>query len=602
MEPIMKQKELKNRSQTPLADTWDTTTIFNDDSAFERAFEAVVDMLPRAAVFQGKLAEHADTLKQALDFRNEIVLKVEHLYSYAHLNSDTDTSDSLYQGLQSRARELYSKVGAALSFYDAELLSADETLLQSYLNETGLAVYKHEFDILFSRRPHILSLSEENLLAKAGNVLSASAQTFSILNNADLKFPMVRDEDGNEVQLSHGRYSMFLESKDREVRKNAFKAMYESFGQFRNTFASTLSSTVKEHTFLADVRHYPSARAYALDKNHIPETVYDALVKAVNERLPLLHRYVALRKRALNLDEVRMYDLYTPMVEDVELKFTYEEAQQVVLEALSVLGEEYVSLLKKAFESRWIDPYENISKRSGAYSSGTYGTSPFILLNWQDNLDNVYTLAHELGHSMHSYYTRANQPFIYGDYSIFVAEVASTTNENLLTAYLLKKYTEPKIRAYILNHYLDGVKGTIYRQTQFAEFEHRIHQADQEGIALTPDWLSEEYAKINRKYYGDVMSYDDEIQMEWARIPHFYYNYYVYQYATGFSAASALSAKILHDGAPAVSAYLDYLKAGSSDFPIEVLKKAGVDMTSNQPTIDTLDVFAQRLTELEEVL
>ncbi|MGB7594713.1 MAG: oligoendopeptidase F [Erysipelotrichaceae bacterium] len=598
----MKQNKLETRAMTPIADTWDTTTIFKNDEAFEKAFADLAAMLPEAEKFQGRLAESADTLKKALDYRNDVVLRVEHLYSYAHLNSDVDTSDSQYQGLQSRARELYSKVGAALSYYEAELLAADEKTVRGYLEDKSLTLYKHEFEILFSRRPHILSLAEENLLAKAGNVLSASSQTFAILNNADIKFPLVKDENGVEVQLSHGRYSMFLESKDREVRKGAFKAMYETYGQLRNTFASTLSSAVKEHSFLADVRHFDSPRHQALFGNHIPESVYDSLVEAVNDRLPLLHRYVALRKRALKLDEVRMYDLYTPMVEDVELKFTYEEAQQVVLEALSVLGEEYGSLLKKAFESRWIDPYENIGKRSGAYSSGTYGTSPFILLNWQDNLDNVYTLVHELGHSMHSHYTRNYQPFIYGDYSIFVAEVASTTNENLLTDYLLKKYTEPKIQAYILNHYLDGVKGTIYRQTQFAEFEHLIHQADQQGIALTPDWLSEEYDKINRKYYGEGMAYDDEIKLEWARIPHFYYNYYVYQYATGFSAASALSAKILREGAPAVKAYIDYLKAGSSDFPIDVLKKAGVDMNTNQPTIDALDVFAQRLAQLEKVL
>ncbi|TFG83366.1 MAG: oligoendopeptidase F, partial [Erysipelotrichales bacterium] len=325
----MKQKELKPRVETPLANTWDTTTIFSNDDAFEKAFSALVELLPQATEYQGKLAESPTMLRKAMDYRNDIVLRAEHLYSYAHLNSDVDTSDSHYQGLQSRARELYSKVAATLSFYDAELLAADEDKLRGYLKEKDLTDYRHEFDILFSRRPHILSLAEENLLAKAGNVLSASAQTFSVLNNADIKFPMVKDENGIDVQLSHGRYSMFLESKDREVRKNAFKAMYETFGQLRNTFASTLSSNVKEHTFMADVRHFDSPRHRALFGNHIPETVYDALIQAVNDRLPLLHRYVALRKRALKLDDVRMYDLYTPMVDDVELKFTYEEAQRV---------------------------------------------------------------------------------------------------------------------------------------------------------------------------------------------------------------------------------------------------------------------------------
>ena len=598
----MKQKELLKRSDVPVQDTWDTTTIFADDDAFETAFKEVESLLGEAETFQGRLAESAETLIAALDYRNTLIQKVEHLYTYAHLNSDVDTSNSLYQGLQSRGRTLYAKVASALSFYESELLAADETILKQYLQEPGLKVYQHEFEILFRRRPHILSQAEESLLAKASDVLSASSQTFSILNNADLKLPMVKDDEGNEVQLSHGRYGMFMESKHREVREGAFKAMYATYGQFRNTFASTLSSTVKQHGFSADVRHFASARNAALTSNHIDESVYDALVEAVNQRLPLLHRYVQLRKHVLKLDDVRMYDLYVPMVDDIDLKFTYEEAKEIVLDALSVLGDDYVGLLKKAFESRWIDPYENIGKRSGAYSSGSYNTDPYILLNWQDNLDNVYTLAHELGHSMHSYYTRSNQPFIYGDYSIFLAEVASTTNENLLTDYLLKKYDDPKIRAYILNHYLDGVKGTIYRQTQFAEFEHLIHVADQNGTALTADWLSEQYEAINRKYYGDGMVYDEEIRLEWARIPHFYYNYYVYQYATGFSAASALSAKILSGGQPAVDAYLNYLKAGSSDFPIEVLRKAGVDMSTNQPTIDALEVFEQRLKQLEEVL
>ncbi|MHC1734130.1 MAG: oligoendopeptidase F [Erysipelotrichaceae bacterium] len=598
----MKSKELLKRVDVPVQDTWDTTSIFGSDEAFEKEFVTVEGMLGKAQEFEGKLAQSVEILADALEYRNALVLKAEHLYTYAHLNSDADTSDSHYSGLQSRARNLFTKVASALSFYDAELLAADEKTLRLYLESDRLSIYRHEFEILFKRRPHILSLAEENLLAKASNVLGASSQTFSILNNADLKFPLVKDEAGNEVQLSHGRYGMFLESKYRDVREGAFKAMYTTFGQFKNTFASTLMSSVKEHNFSADVRHYDSARQKALSGNHIDESVYDALVQAVNDRLPLLHRYVELRKKVLKLDDVRMYDLYVPMVEDLDLKFTYQEAKEIVLEALSVMGDEYVSLLKKAFESRWIDPYENIGKRSGAYSSGSYGTNPYILLNWQDNLDNVYTLAHELGHSLHSYYTRSSQPFIYGDYSIFLAEVASTTNENLLTDYLLKKYDDPKIQAYILNHYLDGVKGTIYRQTQFAEFEHLIHQADQQGIALTADWLSAEYMKINRKYYGETMTYDDEIALEWARIPHFYYNYYVYQYATGFSAASALSGKILRQGQPAITAYLDYLKAGSSDFPIEVLKKAGVDMSTNQPTIDALEIFSQRLQQLENVL
>ncbi len=598
----MSQNEVLKRSQVPVALTWDTTTIFENDAAWEQSFKAAEFSLQEAASFNGKLASSAKSLLKALEYRNHVVQLVEHLYTYASLKSDEDTANPLYQGFQSRARSLYGKLASELSFYDTQLLQADEAVLRSYLKEPSLAIYAHEFEILFSRRAHILSDKEENLLAQASEVLGAAGQTFSVLNNADLKLPIIEGENGEKVQLSHGRYGLFLESQDRQVRENAFKAMYATYGSFKNTFASTLSTNVKAHNFNAKVRNFKTAREAALFSNHIPESVYDALVAAINEGTPLLHRYVSLRKKVLKLPELRMYDLYVPMVDDVELKFTYEEAQTIILEALSVLGEDYVSHLKEAFQKRWIDVLENTGKRSGAYSSGSYNTNPFILLNWQDNLDNVYTLAHELGHSMHSYYTRKNQPFIYGDYSIFVAEVASTTNENLLTAYLLKKFKDPKVQATIINHYLDGVKGTVYRQTQFAEFEHFIHTADASGIALTSEALSDKYDEINKRYYGPGMTYDAEIATEWARIPHFYYNYYVYQYATGFSAASALAYKILNEGQSAVENYLRFLKAGSSVTPIEALKIAGVDMSTNQATLDALKLFKQRLDEFEALI
>lgn len=598
----MSQQEVLKRSQVPVELTWDTSTIFDSDAAWEQSFIAAENALLEAASYKGKLASSAKTLAKALDYRNHVIQLVEHLYSYAHLKSDEDTANTLYQGLQSRARSLYAKLASELSYFDTELLEADEALLRTYLQTDALKIYTHEFEILFKRRAHILSDKEESLLAQASEVLGAAGSTFSILNNADLKLPVIEGENGEKVQLSQGRYGLFLESKDRKVRENAFRAMYATYGSLKNTFASTLSTNVKAHNFNAKVRHFASAREAALFSNHIPEKVYDALIDAVHEGLPLLQRYVGLRKKILKLDDLRMYDLYVPMVEDVDLKFTYEEAQTIVLEALSVLGEDYVAHLKEAFSKRWIDVVENVGKRSGAYSSGSYNTNPFILLNWQDNLDNVYTLAHELGHSMHSWYTRKNQPFIYGDYSIFVAEVASTTNENLLTAYLLKKFKDPKIQATILNHYLDGVKGTVYRQTQFAEFEHFIHTADASGVALTSDALSAKYDEINRLYYGPEMTYDAEIATEWARIPHFYYNYYVYQYATGFSAASALAYKILTEGQVAVDRYLSFLKAGSSVTPIDALKLAGVDMSSNQATLDALKLFKQRLDEFEALI
>ena len=597
----MKNDKVLKRSEVPVHYTWDTSTIFKDDEAFEEEFKRIDALIPTLASHQGKLDESVESLRRALEDRNLILMAIEQLYTYAHLRSDEDTANTHYQALQSRARSLYAKVGSALSFYDTELLVADETKLRRYIQDPSLNIYTHEFELLFERRQHMLSQVEEKIMAEASDVLSASSQTFAVLNNADLKFKGIEDE-GQSLPLSHGRYGVYLESPKRTIREQAFRNLYASYESLKNTFASTLSSNIKLHNLNARLRHFGSAREAALFANHIPTSVYDALIDAIHTRIDLLHRYVKLRKRILKLDDLRMFDLYVPMIEDVEFKFSYEEAQTMLLEALSVLGEDYVAKLKEAFESRWIDVLENEGKRSGAYSSGSYTTSPYILLNWQETLDNVYTLAHELGHSLHSYYTRKTQPYIYGDYSIFVAEVASTTNENLLTAYLLKKYEDPKIQATIINHYLDGVKGTVYRQTQFAEFEHLTHQAEQDGTALTVDFLSENYDRINRFYYGDAMVYDPEIKLEWARIPHFYYNFYVYQYATGFSAASALSAKILREGQPAVDAYLNFLKAGSSLRPIDALKLAGVDMTTNQATLDALDVFETRLAQLEQLM
>jgi oligoendopeptidase F len=422
------------------------------------------------------------------------------------------------------------------------------------------------------------------------------------MNNADLKFPVVKNDEGEDVQLTHGVYGQLLESTNRNVREQAFKSLYSVYHQFRNTFASTLSTHVKGHNYKAKIRGYGSAREAALSGNHIPEDVYETLTLVVNQYLPLLHRYVELRKELLGLDELHMYDLYTPLLAEAPVKFSYEEAQAKALEALKPLGEEYLEVVKKAFAERWIDVVENQGKRSGAYSSGAYDTQPYILLNWHDRLDELYTLVHEMGHSVHSYFTRHTQPYVYGDYSIFLAEIASTTNENLLTSYLLETEKDPKIRAYIINHYLDGFKGTIFRQTQFAEFEHFIHTEDAAGNPLTSEHLSKFYGELNMKYYGPIVVNDEEIKDEWSRIPHFYYNYYVYQYATGFSAASALAKRIVEAEPDALEKYLTYLKSGSSDYPIEVMKKAGVDMT--QPTYieDAMEIFAQRLDELEELV
>ena len=455
---------------------------------------------------------------------------------------------------------------------------------------------------MLGNRPHTLPAEQEALLAGAGEIFGAASNTFAVLNNADLVFPVITDSQGEQIQLSHGVYGQLMESTDRTVRQAAYEGLYQVYEQFRNTFAQTLSTNVKTHNYRAKVRHFDSARAAALSGNHIPESVYDTLVAVVNQNLPLLHRYVALRKRLLGLEELYMYDMYTPLVGEAPIQYTYEEAVAKAKEALTPLGDEYQEVVAEAFSSRWIDVVENKGKRSGAYSSGAYDTAPYILLNWHDTLDQLFTLVHEMGHSVHSYFTRNNQPFVYGDYSIFLAEIASTTNENILTEYLLETEKDPLVRAYVLNHYLDGFKGTIFRQTQFAEFEHFIHEEDAAGVPLTAEYLSENYGKLNAKYYGDAVTYDDEIKLEWSRIPHFYYNYYVFQYATGFSAASALSKKILAEEPQALENYLNYLKAGSSDYPIEVMKKAGVDMTKPDYLEEAMKVFAARLDELEALL
>lgn len=600
----MSEQTLPLRQEVPEHLTWDLTTIYKSDEEWESAFKEIQQLVTESGQYQGKLGESSETLLAALRFRDTLFDKASNLYVYAHLKMDQDTANPTYQSLHSRAGSLISQLMAAVSYFDPEILSIDEAKLAGFLEENAdLRLYEHLLDELSISRPYILSEKEEALLASAGEVLGSSSDTFNTLNNADIKFPTIKNEDGESVEITHGRYGKLLESKDRSVREAAFKGVYQVYEGLKNTLASTLSGQVKKSNFYARVRGYKSAREAALSGNHIPEEVYDSLLESVNNNLPLLHRYVKLRQQLLGIEDLRMYDLYTPLSNDVDLNFTYEEAKEVVLEGLKPLGEEYQAILKEAFDSRWIDVTENKGKRSGAYSSGAYSTSPYILLNWQDNIDNVFTLAHELGHSVHSYYTRNNQPFIYGDYSIFLAEVASTTNENLLTDYLLKKYDDPKIRAYLLNHYLDGFKGTVFRQSQFAEFEHKIHQADQGGEALTADYLTETYADINKKFYGtEVMHYDKEIGYEWSRIPHFYMNYYVFQYATGFSAASALSQKILEEGQSAVDDYIAYLKAGNSDFPIDVLKKAGVDMTTSKPVDDALVVFEKRLTELETLV
>ncbi|KZE11943.1 oligoendopeptidase F [Priestia aryabhattai] len=598
-----KVKKLPSRSEIKVEDTWKLEDIFASDDAWEKEFEEVKALIPKMEKFKGKLGESAQTLYDALQEQDELTMRVSKLYTYAHMRYDQDTTNSFYQGLNDRIKTLYTQIASALSYVTPEILSIEESKIKQYMAEhKELTLYAHALDEITRERPHILSESEEALLAQASEVLGSSSNTFGMLNNADLEFPSIKDENGEEVEITHGRYIRFLESSDRRVREEAFKAVYETYGKFKNTFASTLSGTVKKDNFSARVRHYNSARHSALSTNNIPEEVYDNLVKTVNDNLHLLHRYIDLRKKVLGIEELHMYDLYTPLVKDVKMEVTYEEAKDYILKGLKPLGEGYLNVLKEGFENRWVDVHENKGKRSGAYSSGTYGTNPYILMNWQDNVNNLFTLAHEFGHSVHSYYTRKTQPYPYGDYSIFVAEVASTCNEALLNDYLLKTIDDEKQRLYLLNHYLEGFRGTVFRQTMFAEFEHDVHVRAQNGEPLTPELLTKLYYDLNKKYFGDNLVIDEEIGLEWARIPHFYYNYYVYQYATGFSAAAALSKQILEEGDAAVERYVGFLKSGSSDYPIEVLKKAGVDMTTSQPIEEALAVFEEKLTEMERLL
>lgn len=600
---VSQAKTLQKRSDVPVERTWRLEDIFATDDLWEEELNKLQNDLPKMKELQGTLHESAEQVYEVFTLQDELSERLGKLYTYAHMRYDQDTTNSFYQAMNAKADHVLTEAYSTMSFIVPELLSIDEERLKSFLDEKEeLKLYEHTIERILRQKDHVLGEREEEILAEASDALSSSSQTFSMLNNADLKFPMIKDENGEEVELTHGRFITFMESKDRNVRKAAFQAMYDTYGKYKNTFASTLTGNLKANNFNAKVRKYKSAREAALYGNNIPEQVYENLVEAVNEKLPLLHRYLKLRKEVLGLDELHMYDIYTPLVTDVDMKVTYEEAQQYVLDSLQPLGEEYVNIVKQGFEDRWIDVEENVGKRSGAYSSGAYGTNPYILLNWQDSVNDLYTLTHELGHSVHSYYTRKTQPYRYGNYSIFVAEVASTCNEALLNDYMLNHLKDEKQKLYLLNHFLEGFRGTVFRQTMFAEFEHDIHQRMQKGEALTADKLTEIYHELNKKYYGaDVVS-DPEIGLEWARIPHFYYNYYVYQYATGYSAATSLAKQILEEGEPAVERYTDFLKAGSSDYPIEVLKKAGVDMNSKQPISDALDVFEEKLKDLENLL
>lgn len=590
------------RNEINEKDTWDLSTIFETDQKWEEELALLTEDTKQAASLEGHLLDSAESLLDITERYLDLSRRLEKLYVYAHMKNDQDTRVAKYQEYYAKAMALYSQLDQVFSFYEPEFMAITEDQYQNFLTEEPkLQPYKHFFDKLLQNKDHVLSQREEELLAGAGEIFGAASETFAILDNADIVFPFVKDEDGNEVQLSHGVYMRLVESKNREVRRGAYEALYATYEQYQHTYAKTLQTNVKVQNYRAKVRNYKSAREAALAANFVPESVYDNLVSAVRKHLPLLHRYLALRSKILGIPDLKMYDVYTPL-SSVEYSFTYEEALKKAEEALAVLGEDYLSRVKRAFSERWIDVYENQGKRSGAYSGGSYDTNAFMLLNWQDNLDNLFTLVHETGHSMHSSYTRETQPYVYGDYSIFLAEIASTTNENILTEKLLQEVQDDATRFAILNNFLDGFRGTVFRQTQFAEFEHAIHQADQNGEVLTSEFLNNLYADLNQEYYGLSKEDNPQIQYEWARIPHFYYNYYVYQYSTGFAAASALAEKIVHGSQEDRDRYIDYLKAGKSDYPLNIMRKAGVDMEKEDYLNDAFAVFERRLDEFEALV
>lgn len=592
---------LPKRSEIPAEHRWKLEDLFKDMEQWNEEYEQVKQLLDRIKTFQGKLSS-AESIKACFELEDEISLHRERLYVYANMKHHEDMGNSTYQSLSDKAKKLSVEVGEQLSFILPEILSLSEEQLKALINDPSLSNYKHTLEEMLREKPHVLSKTEEALLAQVGNISQAPGTIFGMLNNADLKFPKVKNDEGEEVQLTHGSYIQFLESRDREVRKNAFKAVYDTYRKHKNTLAATLNANVTKNIFYAKVRKYPSALEMSLSGDNIPKEVYTNLIDTIHKHLPLLHRYMKLRKTLLGVDELHMYDLFVPLVEEIDMKISYDEAKQIVKEGLQPLGEDYLNVLQSGFDEGWIDVYENEGKRSGAYSWGAYGTHPYVLLNHKDNLNSMFTLAHEMGHAMHSYLSDEKQTYRNAQYTIFLAEVASTLNEALLMNYMLERTTDPKEKMYLLTYYADQFRTTVFRQTMFAEFEKMIHEKAQNGEALTPQELSETYYELNKTYHGPDMMVDQDIEMEWARIPHFYSSFYVYKYATGFSAATSFAKQILEEGEPAVERYIGFLQSGGSDYSINILKKAGVDMSSPKPIEEAMSVFEGIIEQLESTI
>lgn len=596
-------RELPKRSEVAEEYTWDLSDMYTDKKAWDAELNEISSIMKEIEKTEGNVTASASQLLNVLEKSALAGQKLELALNYAARLYDQDKKNTKHQAMEQKANALAAEYGSQTSFIVPEILALDETVLEGYYKEQeGLELYRIQIEEIQRLKAHSLSAELEKLVAMTSEMSQTAAEVYSILDNADLAFPEILDENGESVRISHGNFVPLLESPDRRVRKDAFENYYKVYQQFINTIAGLYNGQVKQQIFYAKARNYESTLEAAVDANHVPSKVYYNLIDTVNKNLDKMHRYVNIRKKCLGVKELHMYDVYTPMIADAAKKISFEEAKETVLKALAPLGEAYVNTVREGFANRWIDVYENEGKRSGAYSAGAYGVHPYVLLNHNDTLDNMFTLAHEMGHSMHSYYSNDTQPYIYSQYTIFVAEVASTCNEVLLMEYLLANTTDPKERAYLLNHYLDSFKGTVYRQTMFAEFEMQTNKLVEDGESLTADCLNKLYYELNRKYYGPEMVSDPEIAYEWARIPHFYYDFYVYQYATGYSAAVAIAHAILKEGAPAVERYLKFLSGGCSKSPIDLLKIAGVNMEEPQPIQEALAVFGEILDEIETLV
>ncbi|WP_141506138.1 oligoendopeptidase F [Paenibacillus luteus] len=588
------------RSESAPETRWKLEDLFESQAAWDKEFAEAKALIKKVPEYQGKL-DNVEQLKACFELEDELSLHVERLYVYANMKHHEDTAEAAYQSLSDKSKKISVESGEALSFITPEVLSLSDEKLDAFISDKSVAKYRHTLEEMRRQKAHILSKNEEALLAQVGNISSAPGTVFGMLNNADLKFPKVKNEDGEEVELTHGSYIQFLESSDQNVRREAFKAVYDTYGKLKNTLATTLTSNVTKNIFYSKARKYDSVLNMSLYGDNIPKEVYTNLIDTIHKHLPLMHRYMDLRKKLLGLDELHMYDLFAPLVDEFKLNITYEEAKKTVSESLKPLGDDYLKVLQDGFDNGWIDVYENEGKRSGAYSWGAFGTHPYVLLNHNDNLNSMFTLTHEMGHALHSHYSDTNQNYRDAQYTIFLAEVASTLNEALLMDYLLGKSTHAKEKMYLLTYYADQFRTTVFRQTMFAEFEKIIHERSEQGESLTPQDLSKIYYDLNVQYYGPGMVIDKDIEMEWARIPHFYNSFYVYKYATGFSAATSFSKQILDEGQPAVDRYLSFLKSGGSDFSINILKKAGVDMSSPEPIEQAMSVFEKLIGQMEQL-